>query len=127
MRNSNLPPKPGVYEVQKHEQHKLEITSGGKCPHYRKMYMLIPEGEEKFQAVKEEKQVSLGSMESLEMEEVDRARDKTGRLEELGPGGEGERSPAEEMKTDKDVGDDRKVSKLIYLRITVVGKGSDLS
>lgn len=89
--------------------------------------MLIPEGEEKFQAVKEEKRVSLGSMGSLKMEEVDRTRDKTERLEEHGPGGEGERSPAEEMKTDKDVGDDRKVSKLIYLRITVVEKGSDLS
>lgn len=89
--------------------------------------MLIPEGEEKFQAVKEEKRVSLGSMESLEMEEVDRARDKTERLEELGPGGERERSPAEEMKTDKNVGDDKKVSKLIYLRITVVEKDSDLS
>ena len=55
MKNSNLPPEPGEDEVQKHEQHKPGITSGGKCPHQRKTQMLIPEGGEKSQAVTERK------------------------------------------------------------------------
>lgn len=33
MRNSNLAPEPRTYEVQKHEQHKPEITSGDESPH----------------------------------------------------------------------------------------------